>query len=85
MNPKVVGVIAKQLGELASKPPDAVCPVVNYADALDIQADIFGPVDTPYYKGVFRVKLVLEEDFPASAPKGYFMTKIFHPNVSEKG
>jgi len=27
----------------------------------------------------------LPEDFPNLPPKGYFMTKIFHPNISEKG
>ena len=32
--------------------------------------------------GQFRIKLVLSKDFPASPPKGFFLTKIFHPNVS---
>ena len=31
--------------------------------------------------GQFRIKLVLSKDFPASPPKGFFLTKIFHPNV----
>lgn len=44
-----------------------------------------GPEDTPYYGGIFRVKLVLPSDFPKSPPKGYCITKIFHPNISEKG
>jgi len=51
-------------------------------DVLDIQADIIGPVETPYYGGIFRCKLVLESGFPASPPKGFFLTKIFHPNVA---
>jgi ubiquitin-conjugating enzyme E2 S len=29
--------------------------------------------------------LVLSSEFPRVPPKGYFFTKIFHPNVSEKG
>lgn len=28
---------------------------------------------------------MLDESFPDTPPKGYFMTKIFHPNVSDKG
>jgi len=28
---------------------------------------------------------VIDGDFPTKPPKGYFLTKIFHPNVSEKG
>ena len=40
---------------------------------------------TPYANGHFRVKLVLGKEFPAVPPKGYFLTKIFHPNVSQQG
>ncbi len=40
---------------------------------------------TPYEGGVFRVKLVLSNDFPTAPPKGVFLTKIFHPNVSKAG
>ncbi|CAN6874889.1 unnamed protein product [Brassica oleracea] len=31
------------------------------------------------------MKLALSHDFPHSPPKGYFMTKIFHPNVASNG
>ena len=40
---------------------------------------------TPYANGHFRVKLVLGKDFPSAPPKGFFLTKIFHPNVSQQG
>lgn len=40
---------------------------------------------TPYAGGVFRMRLVLGKDFPAAPPRGYFLTKIFHPNVGHKG
>lgn len=40
---------------------------------------------TPYAHGHFRVKLVLGKDFPSGPPKGFFLTKIFHPNVSQQG
>ena len=40
---------------------------------------------TPYAGGVFRVKLSLSKDFPRSPPKGFFMTRIFHPNVAANG
>jgi hypothetical protein len=32
---------------------------------------------------VFRCKIVLSDNFPQSPPKGFFMTKIFHPNVAQ--
>lgn len=31
---------------------------------------------------MFRVRLVLGREFPASPPRAYFLTKLFHPNVS---
>ena len=31
------------------------------------------------------MKICLTKEFPASPPKGYFLTKIFHPNVSSSG
>ncbi|KAF3488904.1 hypothetical protein F2Q69_00052324 [Brassica cretica] len=59
--------------------------VVNDEDFSQICADIEGPVGTPYENGLFRMKLALSHDFPHSPPKGYFMTKIFHPNVASNG
>lgn len=31
------------------------------------------------------MKLVLSKSFPAEPPKGFFVTKIFHPNVASNG
>jgi ubiquitin-conjugating enzyme E2 S len=59
--------------------------IVNESDVTDIQAEIEGPVGTPYQGGIFRCRLAIQSDFPSNPPKGYFLTKIFHPNVSEHG
>ena len=31
------------------------------------------------------MRLVFGPDFPAAPPKGFFITPIFHPNVSKQG
>ena len=31
------------------------------------------------------MKLVLGKEFPSAPPKGFFLTKIFHPNVGPSG
>ena len=62
------------------------CQLLLDDDTLSaITADLDGPVGTPFESGRFRVRLTLPADFPNSPPKGYFCTKIFHPNVSAAG
>ena len=85
LNARMIKVLWRQQQELLKKAPDCVTPIINDEDPIDIQADITGPQGTPYEDGIFRVKLFIPAEFPQLAPKGYFLTKIFHPNVSEKG
>ena len=76
--------IMRQLQEVHTNPVEGVT-LKPTEDLAEIEAELRGPEDTPYAGGVFHLTLVLSEDYPASPPKGYFRTKIFHPNVSEKG
>ncbi|KAK4530951.1 hypothetical protein CCYA_CCYA06G1808 [Cyanidiococcus yangmingshanensis] len=84
------GVITKLFREVQSLRDDPVHGVALLHDAsqdvlTEIHAVISGPEDTPYESGAFRVKLVLSGDYPCQPPKGFFLTKIFHPNISEQG
>jgi len=83
--PAVVNSVAKELRNLCLSPPSGIKVHLNEEDVTDIRIDIHGPEGTPYEGGVFRVKLSLPFDFPQSPPKGIFLTKIFHPNVSKAG
>ena len=85
LNARMIKILWRQQQELLKKSPDHVKPIINSEDPIDIQADIEGPEGTPYESGLFRVKLFIPSEFPQIAPKGIFLTKIFHPNVSEKG
>ncbi|RXG58979.1 Ubiquitin-conjugating enzyme E2 S, partial [Armadillidium vulgare] len=71
--------------DLVKNPPEGIKVILNDQDVTDIQATITGPAGTPYANGQFKIKLALGKDFPASPPKGYFITKIFHPNVASNG
>lgn len=46
---------------------------------------IYGPKDTPYYTGIFKITIDFPEQYPFSIPIIKFQTKIFHPNISTDG
>lgn len=83
--PNVIKQLARELKNLNETPPEGIKVGVNDDDFSTIYADIDGPAGTPYENGVFSMKLILSRDFPHSPPKGYFLTKIFHPNIASNG
>ncbi|KAK2156778.1 hypothetical protein LSH36_205g03041 [Paralvinella palmiformis] len=83
--PQVIRHVARELAELQKEPPEGVKVFPNEDDITDIQAAIDGPSGTPYAGGYFKIKLVLGKNFPREPPKGFFITKIFHPNVAKNG
>ncbi|MEW5303332.1 MAG: hypothetical protein WDW36_006035 [Sanguina aurantia] len=80
-----VRVLLKELHSLQDSPCEGVHVIVNENNLADIQAEMLGPPGTPYEGGLFRMRLTLAADHPSSPPKGFFTTKIFHPNVSAAG
>ena len=76
---------ARELKQLTSQPADGIKVSINESNIADIQAVLEGPAGTPFENGKFKVKLVLGADYPRVPPKGYFITNIFHPNVSKGG
>lgn len=83
--PQAIKRIAKELQDLQQQPCEGIRLVVNEQNLTDLQAELDGPAGTPYEGGLFRMRLTCGSDFPNSPPKGFFMTKIFHPNVSKTG
>lgn len=85
ISPGVVLALAKELRKLEKEPLEGIKVVLNEDDVTDVVAEIAGPDATPFAGGCFKVRLVLPSDFPNAPPKGYFLTKIFHPNISKSG
>lgn len=44
-----------------------------------------GPAGSPYESGVFKLELYLPDDYPMTAPKVRFLTRIYHPNIDRLG
>ncbi|KAG9311329.1 ubiquitin-conjugating enzyme/RWD-like protein [Chiua virens] len=49
------------------------------------KATIPGPQGSPYEGGMFNADIQLASDYPFSAPKVTFATRIYHMNISDKG
>lgn len=88
LTPQVISRLLSEIRDLIKNPPEGI----TYIDSEDenntvseIHAVITGPEETPYFGGRFRLKLVLGEDYPNAPPKGFFITKIYHPNIAATG
>ena len=85
LNPQVMRILGKEMQSLKMEPLEGISVILDDQDITQVEAILDGPADTPYFGGRFRVKLTIGKDFPQGPPKGFFVTKIFHPNVSSKG
>ncbi|CAD2221434.1 ubiquitin-conjugating enzyme E2 S [Angomonas deanei] len=84
LNAHGMRVVMRQMQEIDAN-PIADVHMAPTEDLRELHFEIDGPEGTPYEAGRFAGVLVFEESYPDVPPKGYFRTRIFHPNVSEKG
>ncbi|KAJ3387489.1 Ubiquitin-conjugating enzyme E2 2 [Entophlyctis sp. JEL0112] len=48
-------------------------------------AVIFGPEETPFEDGTFKLVLTFDESYPTKPPHVRFVSKMFHPNIYANG
>jgi ubiquitin-conjugating enzyme E2 D/E len=58
---------------------------VNASDLYKWEGMIFGPSETPYQGGMFKVLIHFGADYPFKPPQIQFLTKIYHPNINAAG
>ena len=46
---------------------------------------IYGPPDSPFEGGQFKVEIKIPNKYPNNPPRVQFITQIYHPNISREG
>lgn len=85
--------IKKELESIVKRlPPN--CTAGPIGDNINNwQAVILGPIDSPYYGGIFFLTISFTEgidyyekvEYPFKPPRIFFTTKVFHPNINANG
>jgi len=77
--------LMRDFKRLQSDPPQGISGAPQEDNIMAWQAVIFGPDDTPWEGGTFRMECTFSEDYPNKPPVVKFVSKIFHPNVYNDG
>eukprot|EP01138_Halocafeteria_seosinensis_P009876 gb/GECG01010087.1/.p1 GENE.gb/GECG01010087.1/~~gb/GECG01010087.1/.p1 ORF type:complete len:100 (+),score=7.71 gb/GECG01010087.1/:1-300(+) len=76
--------LLRDFRKLQHDPPAGVNAAPANSNVMDWQAVIFGPDDTPWEGGTFKLTMQFTEDYPNKPPDVQFVTKMFHPNSKHK-
>lgn len=75
--------ILREYSEIQNNPvPGLTVGELNDSNMFEWTATIEGPEKTPYSGGLFKLKIILPENFPFKAPTINFETRVYHPNIT---
>jgi ubiquitin-conjugating enzyme E2 A len=77
--------LMRDFRRLQNDPPAGVQGAPMDNNIMVWQAVIFGPDDTPWEGGTFKLLLEFTEEYPNKPPVVRFLTKMFHPNIYADG
>jgi len=66
-------------------PPQGISASPNESNLMAWNAVIFGPEETVWDGGTFKLTLQFTEEYPNKAPTVRFLSKMFHPNIYADG
>lgn len=77
--------LIKDFKKMSTDPPQGISATPLENNIMEWNAVIFGPEDTPWEGGTFKLSISFNEDYPNKPPKVKFLTKMFHPNIYNDG
>ena len=77
--------LQKEYAEINKHPPCNCSASPNDNNMYRWSAMIYGPSDTPYEGGLFKLNIIYPQTYPFKPPKINFVTKVYHPNIDTSG
>lgn len=77
--------LMRDFKRLQNDPPNGISGTPTENNIMLWNAVIFGPEDTAWEGGTFKLTLTFTEDYPNKAPTVRFESKMFHPNIYADG
>jgi ubiquitin-conjugating enzyme E2 L3 len=77
--------LQKELGDLRKAAGKSFRDIQVDESNLLVWQGLLVPDSAPYNKGAFLIDIVFPAEYPFKPPKVSFRTKIYHPNIDEKG
>ncbi|ODM93704.1 Ubiquitin-conjugating enzyme E2-17 kDa [Orchesella cincta] len=82
---KAMKKIQADLKQINENPPAGVSVGIDSDNMFFWNATIFGPEDTPFEGGIFRLRIEFPFNYPLTPPRIWFYSRMFHPNVYSNG
>jgi ubiquitin-conjugating enzyme E2 D len=77
--------LKKECDDIRTNPPCNCSASPNDNNMYHWSAMIYGPSDTPYEGGIFKLNIIYPQTYPFKPPKINFVTKVYHPNIDTSG
>ena len=77
--------LMRDFKRMQTDPPEGVNAAPMDSDIMKWNAVIFGPEDTAWEDGTFKLTVEFTEEYPNKAPVVKFVTTMYHPNIYADG
>ena len=77
--------LMRDFKRLQDDPPDGIIGSPEEGNIMLWNCVIFGPPETPFEDGTFKLTMEFCEEYPNKPPVVKFVSKMFHPNIYTDG